>query len=128
VAHQQTTTGSAVPSARRGQEQAVPRRRLRASDVIRKISQILGELLITAGIVLLLFVGWELWWTNVEANAKQTEAVQTFAQEFTGPMTPAAPAEHCGLRPPWWEQPRPRRNDRDHVRSPLRPGLHPPDH
>jgi sortase A len=99
VAHQQTTTGSAVPSARRGQEQG-PRRPLRASDVIRKISQVLGELLITAGIVLLLFVGWELWWTNVEANAKQTEAVQTFAQEFTGPMTPAAPENTVDYGPP----------------------------
>ncbi|MFE4195924.1 class E sortase [Paenarthrobacter sp. NPDC056912] len=91
MAHQQTTAATAVPSARQGQQKR-PRKRLRASDIIRKISQILGELLITAGIVLLLFVGWELWWTNVEADAKQTEAVQSFAQEFTGPVTPAAPA------------------------------------
>ncbi|MCP1411648.1 class E sortase [Paenarthrobacter sp. A20] len=99
MAHQQTTAASAVPSGRRGQEQE-PRRQLRASDVIRKISQILGELLITAGIVLLLFVGWELWWTNVEANAKQNEAVQSFAQDLTGPVTPAAPANQADFGPP----------------------------
>ncbi len=91
MAHQQTTAASAVPSASHGQELR-PRKPRRASDVIRKISQIFGELLITAGIVLLLFVGWELWWTNVEADAKQTEAVKSFAQEFTGPIAPAAPA------------------------------------
>ncbi|MCT9869541.1 class E sortase [Paenarthrobacter aurescens] len=99
VAHQQTTADSAVPSARRGQDQG-PRRPLRASDVIRKVSQVMGELLITAGIVLLLFVGWELWWTNVDANAKQTEAVQAFAQEFTGPVTPQNPAEPVDFGPP----------------------------
>ncbi|PRB43809.1 class E sortase [Arthrobacter sp. MYb23] len=99
VAHQQQTAASAMPSARQGQELR-PRKRLRASDVIRKISQILGELLITAGIVLLLFVGWELWWTNVEADAKQTEAVKSFAQEFSGPVTPAAPAAPVDYGPP----------------------------
>lgn len=90
MAHQQTTAASAAPSAGRGQQQG-PGRPLRASDVIRKISQILGELLITAGVVLLLFVGWELWWTNVEADAKQTEAIKSFAQDFNGPLEPAAP-------------------------------------
>ncbi|WP_429390534.1 class E sortase [Paenarthrobacter sp. TE4293] len=92
VAHQQTTAASAVPSGRHGPDRA-PRRRLRASDVIRKISRILGELLITAGVVLLLFVGWQLWWTNVESDAKQTEAVQNFAQQLTGPVTPADPSK-----------------------------------
>lgn len=96
MAHQQTTATSAVPSGRRGQEET-PRTPLRASDVIRKLSQILGELLITAGVVLLLFVGWQLWWTNVEADAKQAEAIQNFAQQLTGPVTPsesATPADY----------------------------------
>ncbi|BCW56676.1 sortase A [Paenarthrobacter nicotinovorans] len=88
MAHQQTTAASAVPSGRRGQEQA-PRKRLRASDVVRIFSRILGELLITGGVVLLLFVGWQLWWTNVEANAKQTQAIQEFSHQLTGPVAPA---------------------------------------
>ncbi|MFF1829934.1 class E sortase [Paenarthrobacter sp. NPDC058040] len=62
--------------------------------VVRRVIQVLGELLITAGVVLLLFVAWELWWTNVEADAKQNEAVKSFAQEFTGPVAPAAPADY----------------------------------
>ncbi|MFC8304737.1 class E sortase [Specibacter sp. NPDC057265] len=55
--------------------------------------QVFGELLITAGIVLLLFVAWELWWTNIESNNAQQEAVSQFAQEFQGPVTPQTPAE-----------------------------------
>lgn len=61
--------------------------------VLRGIIQILGELLITAGIVLLLFVAWELWWTNVEANAKQDEAIKEFTQDFDGPLKPANPTD-----------------------------------
>lgn len=93
MAHQQTSAAAVVP----GVDEAPggrPRQKRRASDVIRKISQILGELMITAGVVLILFVAWELWWTNVEADAKQTEAVKSFAQEFTGPVAPAAPADY----------------------------------
>lgn len=40
--------------------------------------QVFGELLMTAGVIALLFVGWELWWTNVQANATQQQAVQQF--------------------------------------------------
>lgn len=50
---------------------------------------VIGELLITAGVILLLFVAWQLWWTNVESNAKQEQAVEEF---FSGleeePATP----------------------------------------
>ena len=57
--------------------------------ILRKAVQIFGELLITAGIVLLLFVAWQLWWTNVESDAKQTAAVKDFARDLGGPVAPA---------------------------------------
>lgn len=44
--------------------------------------QIFGELLITTGVVLLLFVAWQLWWTNIEANSTQQDAVDSLIQEF----------------------------------------------
>ncbi|GAP55480.1 hypothetical protein AHiyo6_20450 [Arthrobacter sp. Hiyo6] len=50
--------------------------------VIRKVIQVVGELLMTVGIVLLLFVAWQLWWTNVESNAKQSEVIKDFAQNL----------------------------------------------
>ena len=37
----------------------------RPRTVLQWIIQITGELLITAGVILLLFVAWQLWWTNI---------------------------------------------------------------
>lgn len=55
------------------------------------VVQVIGELLITAGVIALLFVGWELWWTNVQADALQSKVVKQFAQQF-GPPATAAPS------------------------------------
>ena len=44
--------------------------------------QILGELLITAGFILLLFVAWQLWWTNIAADRSQAQAVDSLVKEF----------------------------------------------
>lgn len=52
--------------------------------------QVGGELLLTAGVVLLLFVAWQLWWTNVDADASQRAAVRDFAHSFNGPSGPSA--------------------------------------
>ncbi|UEL28613.1 class E sortase [Pseudarthrobacter sp. L1SW] len=59
--------------------------------ILRGTVQVVGELLITAGIILLLFVAWQLWWTNVESDAKQSEVIKEFAQDIAG-AAPAAPA------------------------------------
>ena len=59
-----------------------------SADVLRGTVQVVGELLITGGIILLLFVAWQLWWTNVESDAKQSAVIKEFAQELGG----AAPA------------------------------------
>ena len=61
------------------------------------ISQVVGELLITAGLVLLLFVGWELWWTNIDSDIKQGEALEEFFDDVPPvaavPLTPTAPSQ-----------------------------------
>ena len=44
--------------------------------ILRGAVQVVGELLITAGIILLLFVAWQLWWTNVESDARQSEVIK----------------------------------------------------
>lgn len=61
--------------------------------ILRGTVQVVGELLITAGIILLLFVAWQLWWTNVESDAKQSEVIKEFAQDLAAPApeTPEAP-------------------------------------
>jgi sortase A len=78
------------------QEKARPAAPPSASVVLlRGVVQVAGELLITAGVILLLFVAWQLWWTNVESDAKQSEVIKEFAQDL-GPAAPppsAAPPE-----------------------------------
>jgi sortase A len=71
------------------QEQAEPATAPPArAAILRGTVQVLGELLITAGVILLLFVAWQLWWTNVESDARQGEVIKEFAQDLGG----AAPA------------------------------------
>jgi sortase A len=87
------------------QEKARPAAAPRASVVfLRGTIQVLGELLITAGVILLLFVAWQLWWTNVESDAKQSELIKEFAQDLGSPApapeTPAAPAAPEDFGPP----------------------------
>ncbi len=76
-----------------------------AGRVARTIG-VLGELFITAGVVLLLFIAWQLWWTNIESDASQRGVVKDFARQFNGPLepdstvpqaTPATPSEAPGV-------------------------------
>lgn len=54
----------------------------------RTLVQVIGELLITAGVILLLFVVWELWWTNIDADIAQQKAVTQFVEQIQGPVAP----------------------------------------
>lgn len=47
----------------------------------------LGEVLVTLGLLLLLFVAWQLWWTDVTANSEQAGTVQALERVF-GPAGP----------------------------------------
>ena len=54
--------------------------------------QVMGELLITLGLVLVLFVVWELWWTNIEADRNQESAMEELFAGFEPvPVAPASP-------------------------------------
>ncbi len=76
-----------APNSRSGNRRSGQRPK---QGFFRTLIQVLGELLITAGIILLLFVVWELWWTNIEASSVQQQAVSEFARDFQGPVTPPA--------------------------------------
>lgn len=41
-----------------------------------------GEVLITVGVLLLLFVAWQLWWTDVTANREQATTIQSLERDF----------------------------------------------
>ncbi|MEZ0064125.1 sortase A [Streptacidiphilus sp. MAP12-20] len=55
-----------------------------------------GELLITLGVVMILFVAYQLWWTNVRANDYANSQASTLEQQWGGgggtPTHPAYPA------------------------------------
>ncbi|UWX98806.1 class E sortase [Arthrobacter zhaoxinii] len=58
----------------------------------RMVVQVIGELLITLGIILALFVAWQLWWTNLESNQAQQEAIDGLFEDFDLPAAPAPAA------------------------------------
>ena len=65
---------------------------------LRWVLGALGDLLVTVGLLLLLFVGWQLWWTDVEANRAQSGTVQALAKDFRA--TPAPTKTASVERPP----------------------------
>jgi sortase A len=83
--------GIAVARRDRSRRQPAPRRR---RGFLQMVAQIVGELLITAGVILLLFVAWQLWWTNVESNAKQDQAVEEFFADLGEVPAPQEAAEN----------------------------------
>lgn len=78
--------------------QSVPRtgRRSSASSKRPGVLQIGGELLLTAGVLALLFLAWELWWTGVQAGSVQDKAVEDFLRE----TRPSAAAPQDAGAPP----------------------------
>lgn len=46
-------------------------------SAVTRIVGVIGELLITAGIVVGLFVVWQVWWTDIGANKEQSATIDT---------------------------------------------------
>ena len=53
-----------------------PARRTSTGSVALAGLGVVGELLVTAGVLLLAFLVWQLWWTDVEGNRAQAEIVR----------------------------------------------------
>jgi sortase A len=49
---------------------------------LRRGVRALGEVLITLGLLLLLFVAWQLWWTDVTANREQAVTIKALEKGF----------------------------------------------
>nr|WP_315093096.1 class E sortase [uncultured Cellulomonas sp.] len=65
----------------------------RARNLVYGIVGVVGELLITLGILLFAFLVWQLWWTDVEGNRAQAEIVRELPFE---PIPTQAPGEPAG--------------------------------
>lgn len=61
--------------------------------MIRGAVRGLGELFITAGLLLLLFVAWQLWWTDVVANRAQADITQGLEEQWGDANRGETPAE-----------------------------------
>ena len=71
---------SAEPPASRGAERPAPdgRRTPTPSSVVG----VLGELLITAGVLVLLFLGWQLWWNDAIMAGQQSSAASELSARW----------------------------------------------
>jgi sortase A len=63
--------------------------------VMRWTLGLTGDLLVTAGALLLLFVGWQLWWTDVTANRAQSATVDTLTRDFSRTPPSSTPASEA---------------------------------
>jgi len=48
----------------------------------RRVVRTFGEVFITVGLLLLLFVAWQLWWTDVTADREQAATIKNLEQGF----------------------------------------------
>jgi len=68
-----------------------PRRRSRALAVTLRSASVLGELMVTAGVLIVLFLVWQLLWTDVVADRAQAAIVQQVESTWTAPPDTTIP-------------------------------------
>jgi sortase A len=69
--------------ARSGTHRA-SRRDRRGAGVLSRIVGVTGELLLTVGALLLLFLVWQLWWTDVMADREHADILSQLEEEWGG--------------------------------------------
>ncbi|GAA1557814.1 MULTISPECIES: class E sortase [Brevibacterium] len=60
---------------------------------VRGTIRTFGELCITAGMVLILFVVWQLWWTDIEANRDNEQLADKLAEDWSNQDPNELPAD-----------------------------------
>ena len=60
------------------------------STVVFGTIGVVGELLITLGVLLLAFLAWQLWWTDVEGNRAQAQVVEQLGWQSPAPTSSAS--------------------------------------
>jgi sortase A len=81
-------TASATPDPYRPAGPTRTERRYQRVEKARRFTQNLGEIFISAGVVVLMFCAYQLWWTNVESERATNQVVAQVRQSFTVPYTP----------------------------------------
>jgi sortase A len=84
-------TSTKEPAPTKAQQPPVKR------SVATKVVGVFGELLITAGVFVLLFLGWQLWWNSIVLTNEQTSDASSLADDWKLPVvtgtTPTPTAE-----------------------------------
>ncbi|TKR27464.1 class E sortase [Cellulomonas hominis] len=94
-------SGGGRRAARRG-DRSRDREPARGGVVLGAVG-VLGELLITAGVLLLAFLAWQLWWTDVESNREQAQIVQE--QGWDEPLAPLDAPDGPAIVTPRYDEP-----------------------
>ena len=66
---------------------------------MRRVVGWAGELVITLGVLLLLFVGWQLWWTDVVSDRDAARVVASLKDEFAREPRAEVPLPASGIPP-----------------------------
>ncbi|WP_455951733.1 class E sortase [Arcanobacterium haemolyticum] len=72
------------------ESQSQPKPPHKKRNILSAIIGVIGELLITFGLIVAGFIVWQLWWTSILANQAQTELLDEFAKKTTAAPTVAA--------------------------------------
>jgi sortase A len=79
-----------MPQLEPAREEAASRRPRRAK---LSLVGVLGEILVTAGVLVLLFLGWQVWLNDIIVGAEQTSAANKLAEQWDdAPATPTPDA------------------------------------
>ncbi|XVX20337.1 class E sortase [Actinomycetota bacterium] len=84
--------------------------------MIRATIRTIGELMMTLGALVLLFVVWQLWWTDVESGRVQAKTLDSLQQQFAGA---GGSGSGLGDRPKTTDKPLPKRQDPKDVATTL---------
>lgn len=63
---------------------------------VRGTIRVIGELCITAGLILILFVAWQLWWTDIGANKNNSDIAHSLTHQWNREGASAPPAKAKG--------------------------------
>lgn len=86
-----TQAQAQVPAAASAQGGEPPKRSrkgkkdLEPLGPVRGTIRVFGELCITAGLVMILFVAWQLWWTDIDANRDNEQLAQELRKDWEEP-------------------------------------------
>lgn len=77
-----TETGSGTSGAPLSRVEARRQARARKPSPAVLASRAIGEVFITTGVLMLLFVSYQLWWTNVRAHAQADQAASSLQEDW----------------------------------------------